>query len=349
MLELIAPAVLGAPEVPPISSIVERRCWWSTPSSSFLQEQRASRRRRDPARTGFRCTARVRRDGAWQSSRPGAGPRRYRAPPRGRLRPGRRCRVVTGELAVDQSALTGESPGRRPRDRTASLYSGSIVRRGEAERRRHRDRRRRTYFGRTTELVQSARPKLHIEDVVARVVRWLFVIVGVLLAVTLGRRRLRAALRCSRSLPLMLVLLHERGTGRAAGDVHRQHGRWAPWSSRGKGVLVTRLERRRGRRQHGCALRRQDRDDHASTGLSVAERRCREPGLTEGEYAALRRRSPRKRPTRTRSTSPSSPRRRDRPAAGARAPVTGRRFTPFDPRDPPDRGRRRRRRPAACG
>src|ERR1039457_6743990 len=35
-----------------------------------------------------------------------------------------------------------------------------------------------TYFGRTTELVQQARPKLHIEAVVAKVVRWLFVIVG---------------------------------------------------------------------------------------------------------------------------------------------------------------------------
>jgi magnesium-transporting ATPase (P-type) len=35
-----------------------------------------------------------------------------------------------------------------------------------------------TYFGRTTELVQKSRPKLHIEAVVAKVVRWLFVIVG---------------------------------------------------------------------------------------------------------------------------------------------------------------------------
>jgi len=32
-----------------------------------------------------------------------------------------------------------------------------------------------TYFGRTTELVQQAQPKLHIEAVVGKVVRWLFV------------------------------------------------------------------------------------------------------------------------------------------------------------------------------
>ena len=38
-----------------------------------------------------------------------------------------------------------------------------------------------TYFGRITELVQEARPKLHIEAVVARIVRWLFVIVSALL------------------------------------------------------------------------------------------------------------------------------------------------------------------------
>ena len=61
------------------------------------------------------------------------------------------------------------------------LSSGSVVRQGEgngvvlltgAK----------TYFGRTTELVKEAKPVLHIEKVVARVVRWLFLIVGVLLS-----------------------------------------------------------------------------------------------------------------------------------------------------------------------
>jgi H+-transporting ATPase len=35
-----------------------------------------------------------------------------------------------------------------------------------------------TYLGRSTELVQKARPKLHIGSVVAKVVRWLLGIVG---------------------------------------------------------------------------------------------------------------------------------------------------------------------------
>ena len=77
---------------------------------------------------------------------------------------------------MDQSALTGE-PGAADKAPGDVLSSASIVRHGEgngvviltgAK----------TYFGRTTELVQEARPELHIEDVVAKIVRSLFVIVG---------------------------------------------------------------------------------------------------------------------------------------------------------------------------
>jgi plasma-membrane proton-efflux P-type ATPase len=123
----------------------------------------------------------VRRDATWQVI-----PARELVP--GdiiRVRPGdiipADTKLLQGELSVDQSALTGESKDvdKAPAD---VLSSGSIVRRGEgngvvmltgAQ----------TFFGRTTELVQQARPKLHIEAVVAKVVRWLFVIVGSLLSV----------------------------------------------------------------------------------------------------------------------------------------------------------------------
>jgi H+-transporting ATPase len=63
-----------------------------------------------------------------------------------------------------------------------------------------------TYFGRTTELVQQARPKLHIEAVVAKVVRWLFVIVGALLGVVVVLSLIRHV-SLLEMVPLLLVLL----------------------------------------------------------------------------------------------------------------------------------------------
>ncbi len=113
-------------------------------------------------------------------------------------------KLLTGAVSVDQSALTGES---RNVSKAAGdvLSSGSVVRQGEgngvvlltgAQ----------TYFGRMTELVQQARPKLHIEEVVARVVRWLFIIVGSLLGVVIVLSLIRGT-QLLEVLPLLLVLL----------------------------------------------------------------------------------------------------------------------------------------------
>ena len=125
-----------------------------------------------------------------------------------RVRPGdivpADVKVLTGTLSVDQSALTGES---RDVDKAGGevLFSGSLVRRGEgngvvlltgAK----------TNFGRTTQLVQTASPKLHIEAVVSKVVRWLFVIVGALLGVVIVMSLIRGA-PLFEMIPLMLVLL----------------------------------------------------------------------------------------------------------------------------------------------
>ena len=169
----------------------------------FMQERRAAgvvaelRRR-------LQVNARVRRESRWQVI-----PARELVP--GdivRVRPGdlipADVKLLNGALTVDQSALTGEStdvdkaPGEM-------LSSGSVVRRGEgngvviltgAK----------TYFGRTTELVQEARPKLHIEAVVAKVVRWLFAIVGGLLGVVIVLSLIRGV-PLMELVPLMLVLL----------------------------------------------------------------------------------------------------------------------------------------------
>ena len=169
----------------------------------FTQERRAAgvvatlKRR-------LQISARVLRDARWQLV-----PARELVP--GdivRARPGdivpADVKLLTGLLSIDQSALTGESRDieRIPGD---TLSSGAIVRHGEgngvviltgAS----------TMFGRTTELVQLARPTLHIEAVISKVVRWLFVIVGTLLGI-IGTISLVRGAPLLEMVPLLLVLL----------------------------------------------------------------------------------------------------------------------------------------------
>ena len=170
---------------------------------SFFQEQRASaavaalRRQLD-------VLARVLRDGSWRE-----------APARAivtgdvvRVRAGdfvpADLQLLDGPLRIDQSALTGESR-EIEKNATDTVYSGSVVRRGEATGVVVATGVR-TYFGRTTQLVQSAEPKLHVEEVIARVVKWLLIIVGVLVAVTVVASLLEG-LRLIEILPISLVLL----------------------------------------------------------------------------------------------------------------------------------------------
>ncbi|MHB0974307.1 MAG: plasma-membrane proton-efflux P-type ATPase [Thiobacillus sp.] len=169
----------------------------------FMQERRAAGVV-ETLRRRLQVNARVLRESSWQVI-----PARELVP--GdivRMRPGdiipADITLLTGTLSVDQSALTGES---KDADKAVGdvLSSGSVVRRGEgngvvlltgAQ----------TYFGRTTELVQQARPRLHIEAVVARVVRWLFVIVGALLGGVIVLSVIRGT-PLLEMVPLMLVLL----------------------------------------------------------------------------------------------------------------------------------------------
>ena len=114
------------------------------------------------------------------------------------------AKVLDGSAEADQSALTGETtPVTKGIDDV--LFSGSIIRRGEAtgvvtatgEK---------TYFGKTIQLVQTARPKLHMEEVTTEVAKWLLLMVGILLSAGLffsalsGRNLLEL-------LPLMVILL----------------------------------------------------------------------------------------------------------------------------------------------
>ena len=118
---------------------------------------------------------RVKRDGEWRQI------------PARELVPGDVVRLRAGDLApadvqvaegrvdVDQSALTGES-FTVERKTGESLYSGSVVKSGEVSGVVTATALR-TYFGRVAELVQIAKPKLHIEGMISKVVRWLLIIV----------------------------------------------------------------------------------------------------------------------------------------------------------------------------
>jgi H+-transporting ATPase len=169
----------------------------------FLQERRAAgvvatlRRR-------LQVSARVLRAATWQ-----AVPARDLVP--GdivRVRPGdlipADVKLLAGALTVDESALTGES---KDADKSPGgmLTAGSVVRRGEGNGVVILTGTK-TYFGRTTQLVQLARPKLHIDAVVARIVRWLFLVVGTLLAMVVVVSLVRGTPLLA-ALPLGLILL----------------------------------------------------------------------------------------------------------------------------------------------
>jgi len=81
------------------------------------------------------------------------------------------ARIITGELSVDQSALTGES---LPIETHPSdiIYSVSIVRRGEAMC-IVINTGTNTYFGKTAELVKIAKPKSHQQEVMMAVVKYM--------------------------------------------------------------------------------------------------------------------------------------------------------------------------------
>jgi H+-transporting ATPase len=170
---------------------------------SFTQELRAGSAV-EMLRTRLKVNARVLRDGVWAVL-----PARNLLP--GdivRVRSGdfvpADVKVLEGSVGVDQSSLTGESleAGKTTDD---LLYCGSVVRRGEAGGVVILTGPR-TFYGRTTELVESSRPKLHLEEVISRVVQWLFIIVGTLVGVAVGVSLLQGT-RLLEILPLTLVLL----------------------------------------------------------------------------------------------------------------------------------------------
>jgi H+-transporting ATPase len=170
---------------------------------SYLEEQKASRAVEE-LKTKLQIQARTLRDGAWALV-----PARELVPGDVlRIRSGdfipADLKILNGALAVDQSALTGES---LPLEKKTGdlLYAGSVLQRGEATGIVIQTGVS-TNYGKTTQLVQIARPKLHMEEVVAKLVKWLLMIIGGLLSLTLGISIIRG-FPLLEILPLMLVLL----------------------------------------------------------------------------------------------------------------------------------------------
>lgn len=96
------------------------------------------------------------------------------------------AKILSGELSVDQSALTGESLPVNA-NQSSIVYSGSVVRQGEA-RCVVVNTGINTYFGKTAELVKIAKPKSHQEEVMMAIVRYMMYlgIAALVLVLTYG-------------------------------------------------------------------------------------------------------------------------------------------------------------------
>ncbi len=170
---------------------------------SYLQEEKANGAV-DLLRQKLTVKTRVRRSGEW-----------IQVPARElvlddvvRLRAGdlvpADVQISEGQVEVDQSALTGESLTVE-RKQSESLYSGSVVKRGEITGVVTATGLK-TYFGRTAELVQIAKPKLHIEEMVSKVVRWLLIMVVSSVGLGMGFALLRG-IPIEEIAPLTVILL----------------------------------------------------------------------------------------------------------------------------------------------
>ncbi|MEM4102242.1 MAG: plasma-membrane proton-efflux P-type ATPase, partial [Conexivisphaerales archaeon] len=113
-------------------------------------------------------------------------------------------RIIEGNVEVDQSALTGESLT-VSKEKEDQVFSGSVIKRGEITG-VVVGTGPRTFFGKTTELVRIAKPKLHMEEVISQVVKWLLVIVIILLGAALAFSVLKGQ-NLFDLLPLALVLI----------------------------------------------------------------------------------------------------------------------------------------------
>lgn len=112
--------------------------------------------------------------------------------------------IREGEILVDQSALTGESVPVEA-DQGKNVYAGSLVKRGEASGEVAATGQR-TYFGKTAELVRSARTASHLENIIFAIVKYL-VTMDTALALAVFLYAAFAGMPLAEALPFILILL----------------------------------------------------------------------------------------------------------------------------------------------
>ncbi|HMI01192.1 MAG TPA: HAD-IC family P-type ATPase [Pedobacter sp.] len=169
----------------------------------FVQERKAARTVK-ALKSSLQVFVRVLRNGTWSQTLAN------------QLVPGDIIRIRTGDFVTadvkiidgiagsDESALTGESKVIGKKEGNI-LYAGSLIKNGESNGIVVATGIK-TFFGKTTLLIQKARPRLHMEEVVAKVVKLLFVIVTIFLSVTLIISLLKGESFIA-ILPLVLILL----------------------------------------------------------------------------------------------------------------------------------------------
>ncbi|MEM4684051.1 MAG: HAD-IC family P-type ATPase, partial [Thermosphaera sp.] len=112
--------------------------------------------------------------------------------------------IVEGSVLVDESVLTGESI---PVEKSVNdeLYAGTMVARGEAVARIVATGVR-TRFGRTFELIETAKPRLMIEEITNSITKWLLIVDSAFILLVVAKLIL-GGLNLLDVLPFTLTLL----------------------------------------------------------------------------------------------------------------------------------------------
>ena len=169
----------------------------------FIQEGRANRAL-DLLKARLTVMSRVRRDGQWQGvPAPQLVPGDVIHLRMGDLAPAD-VRLADGQVQADQSALTGES---LPVEAGSGdmVHAGAIIRRGEATGEVTATGAR-TFFGKTAELVRTARTVSHLERTIFAIVRYLVALDAVLVAALIVYA-LASGLPLAEVIPFTLILL----------------------------------------------------------------------------------------------------------------------------------------------